>query len=413
MDKYTRDSVVLINPEQALKIVLRNVRPLKAVHVDLDKALHCILAEDVSSDRDQPPKDRSAMDGYAVKAADLGHTPRRLKLIGEVAAGSAAAPRIRPGTCATILTGANLPPGADAVVPVEKTELSDSEVMFRASIRRGGNVRKRGEEARRGKILLRPGTRLSPPEIGVCATVGKARVKVYPWPGVAVLCTGEEIRDVKERVKPHQLRDSNGPVILAALEQHGIGGVRRRIVPDNPKVIASRLKRLLATHQVVILTGGVSVGKYDYVAEAVKQAGGAIQFHGVRMKPGKPQLYASFKGNRHVFGLPGNPLSVLAGLFELVLPGLRRMAGVPAKLCSPRVMVELAKQVSSKGERVYFCLARLVNSNKGLSAIPVSAAGSADLIAVGRADGVIKIAVGVKRVQAGTLVEFHPWKQIL
>jgi molybdopterin molybdotransferase len=170
---------------------------------------------------------------------------------------------------------------------------------------------------------------------------------------------------------------------------------------------------LLDTHQVVVLTGGVSVGQYDYVPEAVKLAGGVIRFHGVRMKPGKPQLYASFKGNRHVFGLPGNPLSALTGLFELVLPGLRRMAGVTAKLCSPKVTVTLAKQVSSKGERVYFCLARLVNSTEGLSAIPVSVVGSADLVAAGRADGVIKIAVGVKEVQAGTLVEFHPWKQIL
>ena len=131
------------------------------------------------------------------------------------------------------------------------------------------------------------------------------------------------------------------------------------------------------------------------------------------MKPGKPQLYASFKGNRHVFGLPGNPLSALTGLVELVLPGLRRMAGVPAKSCRPRLMVTLAKQVRSKGERVYFCLARLSNSSKGLSAVPVPMVGSADLIAAGRADGVIKIAVGVKQVQAGTLVEFHPWKQIL
>ena len=404
---------MLIRPDQALKIVLRNVQPLKAVRTDLNEALNCILAEDIRSDRDQPPKDRSAMDGYAVKAADLCHTPRRLELVGEVAAGSAAAPRIRPGTCATILTGANLPPGADAVVPIERTKSLGSEVIFRGSIRRGENVRKRGEEARRGKILLHKGTRLSPPEIGVCATVGKARVKVYPWPRVTVLCTGEEIRDVKERVRPHQLRDSNGPVILAALKQHGIQGVRRRIVPDNPKVIASRLKRLLDSHQVVILTGGVSVGKYDYVPEAIRQAGGVIRFHGVRMKPGKPQLYASFKGNRHIFGLPGNPLSVLAGLIELVLPGLRRMAAVPAKLCSPKVMVRLDKQVSSKGERVYFCLARLLNSSKGLSAVPVSVVGSADLIAAGRADGVIKIAVGVKQVQAGALVEFHPWKQIL
>ena len=131
------------------------------------------------------------------------------------------------------------------------------------------------------------------------------------------------------------------------------------------------------------------------------------------MKPGKPQLYASFRGNRHIFGLPGNPLSVLAGLFELALPGLRRMAGVPVKSCSPKVMVKLAKQVKSKGERVYFCLAGLVNSSEGLSAVPVPTVGSADLIAAGRADGVIKIAMGVKQVQAGTLVEFHPWKQIL
>lgn len=403
---------MLITPEKALKIVLSSVEVLKPRRTALDKALNLILAEDIRSDRDQPPKDRSAMDGYAVIASDVQEVPARLKLIGEIAAGSPAVPRVKPGTCATILTGANLPPGADAVVQVENTEADDSEVIVRSPIDPGQNVRKRGEEARRGAVLLDEGAKLGPVQVGVCAMVGKAQVKVHPRPSVAVVCTGGEVKDAADRVSAHQLRDSNGPALLASLAQHGWGNVRRWIVPDNPATIATRLKRLLKTHQVIILTGGVSVGQYDYVPEAVQRAGGKILFHGISMKPGKPQLYATVGRNQHIFGLPGNPVSVLTGFNELVLPGLRRMIGVCAEGVRPSMALPLAELVRSGGRRTYFCLGRLVRTADALFAEPVKSKGSADLIAACQADGVIVIPPGVEHTPAGTIVEFHPWRPL-
>ena len=401
---------MLIAPEEALKIVLSNALPGKPVRMSLDRALNCILAEDVRCDRDQPPKDRSAMDGYAVIASDLQAIPAKLKLIGEVAAGSTAAPRVKPGTCATILTGANLPPGADAVVQVESTERHDDEVIVRSAVKSGQNVRKRGEEARRGQVLLAKGTQLSPARIGICAMVGKSKVSLYPRPNVGVMCTGVELKDTADRVGPHQLRDSNGPALLASLAQIGFKTARRWIVSDDPKAIAARLKRLLRTCQVVILTGGVSVGLYDYVPEVIRSVGAQICFHGIRIKPGRPQLYATFGKNRHIFGLPGNPVSVLTGFIELVLPALRKISGTPAEAVRPSMMLPLTKRARSKGKRTYFCLARLVHSTKSLSAAPLESTGSADLIAASQADGLIVIPAGVTEMAPGSVVEFHPCK---
>jgi molybdopterin molybdotransferase len=351
------------------------------------------------------------MDGYAVRAADLEGDGATLRLIGQVAAGSNARPRVRPGTCAEILTGGNVPPGADTVVPKEQTTPDGERIRFRAAPRAGLNIRRRGEEAARGDVLLAAGTRLGAAEIGACAMVGRARVKVRRLPAVGVLVTGAEVRTAGDRVGPQELRDSNGPQLLAALTQHGFVGAAPAIVPDDPKATASRLRRELQRRDVVIVTGGVSVGRYDYVPEAVRRIGGRLRFHGVSMKPGRPQLYATLGRNRHVFGLPGNPVSVLTGFFELFLPTLRRLAGAPLPACPPPAMrLPLTAAARSKGNRAYFCLARLVHAADGPAVCPVESKGSADLIAATRADGVIVIPKGTKRIPAGETVEFHPWR---
>ena len=237
----------LISPEVALGIVLSNVRPLAPRRVAIDRAFNCRLAEDVRSDRDQPPTDRSSMDGYAVIAADLRPVPARLRWIGEVAAGSTARLRVRRGTCAAMLTGASLPPGADAVVPVEHTDRDGDAVVVRTAFRRR---RLRAKAGRRGGP--RPsapgqGSRLGPAEIGVCAMVGKKEPRVHPRPRVAVLCTGAEVREAGAQVGPEQIRDSNGPSLAAALAEQGIADIRCMIVPDDPDRIASHLRRAADT----------------------------------------------------------------------------------------------------------------------------------------------------------------------
>ena len=403
----------MISPEKALREVLAAARPLKAISLPLHDAFGHCLAGDVRADRDQPPTDRSAMDGYAVRAADLANCPRELRLVGEVAAGSSKRPRVAAGTCARILTGGCVPPGADTVVMVEDTAERDGEVRFRAPVEVGDNIRRRGENVARGEVVLAKGTVLGPAQIGMCATVGKAAVRVHRRPEVMVFCTGEELRPAGAKVRAHQLRDSNGPTLLAAMAEAGLPRAGHRILPDDPKVLTRKLTQALAKHDVVILTGGVSVGRYDYVPEAVGRAGARLRFHGVSMKPGKPQLYATLSGNRHIFGLPGNPLSVLTGFFELVLPGLRRLSGVPAESCQSALRLPLARSVRVKPSRTNYVLGELTNGRNGLAVRRRASQGSADLAAGARADGVFVVPKGTSHLPAGEVVEFRPWRAIV
>ena len=403
---------LLVTPSKALGIILGRVRPLKAVRLALGEVSGYCLAEDVRSDRDQPAADRSAMDGFAVRASDLGKCPRELRLVGEVAAGSASRPRVRAGTCVRVLTGANIPPGADAVVRVEQTKESETGVVFGQGVKAGANIRKQGEEAKKGALLLNKGAILDAVQIGLCATVGKARPKVYSRPRVTVLCTGEELRQAEERVGRHELRDSNGPSLCAALSLWGYGGVVHKVVPDDPKLLATKLRRAIDRHDVVILSGGVSVGEYDFVPEAVGLVGGKIRFHGVAMRPGRPQLYATAGRNKHIFGLPGNPLSVMTGFYEFVLPALRRMSGVTSELCQPRIRLPLAGAVAGLPKLVRFVLARLVYNKKGVSVMPLTSHGSGDLISGGIADGVIVLPAKAGKVSAGSVVEFSAWRPL-
>ncbi len=400
----------MITIQDALKSVLSNTRPLKTERLGICDAKGYCLAEDIRADRDLPPTDRSAMDGYAVRAADLRGRNSELRLVGEVAAGNAKLPKVSPGTCVRILTGASVPPGADTVVMVEETTEADDMVVFETNVSKGDNIRIRGEEVRKGRIVLPQATVLGAPQIGLCASVGRATVRVHRLPSIAVLCTGKELRSAGERVGKHQLRDSNGPALIAALKDAGINAIAHEIVPDELKTLTAKLKAALAKRDIVILTGGVSVGRYDYVPEAVQQVGAKIQFHGIAMKPGKPQLYATAPRQRHIFGLPGNPLSVLTGFYELVLPAIRRMSGRALKACHVTYKLPLNKPLRSKGKRATFFLCKLVAADKGLQVAPVTSRGSADLAAAGQADGVLLVPRNVRQLAAGELVEFSPWR---
>lgn len=376
----------------------------------LDQAFGCRLGQPVRADRDQPARDRSAMDGYAVIASDLAAPPAELTCIGEVPAGQAPALAVRPGTCIAVLTGSCIPRRADAVVPVEQTRRVGDQVTFLMGPDLGENIRRRGEEARRGTVLLAPRRLIGAAEAGVCAMAGLAKPKVYPRPTVAILCTGSEVKRAADAVQGHQLRDSNGPALLAALHRLHIPACGPTIVPDSPQAIAAALRRALKAARVVLVTGGVSVGTYDFVPEAVRSVGGRVRFHGVDMKPGQPQLYATASGGRHIFGLPGNPLGTMAGFFELVLPCLLALGGAPPEDCSPSRRLPLLRPARSRGKRTYFALARLIAGPDGEGVEPVSSAGSADLIAAASADGVIVIPSGVKEIPAGESVEFHSWR---
>ncbi len=402
----------MIRPREALDIVMRHVRPLPATSRRLTDALGCCLAADVRADRDSPPADRSAMDGYAVRSRDLAGGAARLPLTGEVAAGSTARPRVRPGACVRILTGANVPPGADAVVPVELTSAADAAVAFRGPVAPGANIRRRGEEAAKGAPVLPKGTVLAPVHMGICASAGAARVKVHARPTVAILCTGREVTSPAARVGPHQLRDSNGPTLQAFVSAAGCDGLAPRIVADDLAKLAAAIKLTCRRAHVVLITGGVSVGKYDLVPQAVRQIGATVRLHGVAQKPGKPLLYATRAGGRHIFGLPGNPVSVAATFCVYVAPALRRLAGLPAQQCSPIMRLPLARPIRKDADRVRFALVRVAQGPRGPLLKPVASHGSADLIAAGQADGLATIPAGRGELPAGWIVDFRPWMAV-
>jgi molybdopterin molybdotransferase len=402
----------MTTPDAAWGLVLKHTCPLARISLPLDEALGHCLAETVRADRDLPPADRSAMDGYAVRAADLRRRPCVLRVGGEVAAGSPARPRIRPGDCARIFTGANVPPGADTVVLVEQTTETDGCVTIRSSARRGANIFQRGEDCRRGAALLRPGTVIGSTETGVCAAVGKAELRVHRRPRVALLCTGAELRAVGDRVASHELRNSNGPALAAALAQWGFAGASQRQVPDREAALRAALRRALESHDVVLFTGGMSVGKYDFVRAALEAEGAVVRFHGLAMKPAKPTLYATVGTSQHVFGLPGNPLSAMTACHEFALPALRRLAGCAPAQCRPALRLPLDAPLCTKPGRVRCVLARVSWDSDGPRVHPVESRSSADLVSAGCADGTIIVPADTANLAAGSLVTFRPWRPL-
>lgn len=402
----------MLTPDAAWALVLEHARPLKTVTVPLAEAVGLRLAAEVRADRDLPPADRSSMDGYAVRHDDLRQVPCILRVVGEVAAGSSARPRVLAGTCVRIFTGANLPPGADTVVMVEQTVEHGGKVTIRSPEKLGANVRRRGEDARKGAILLARGTALYAGQVGVCAAVGKASVRVHPRPRTTILCTGTELRSAGDLVRSHETRNSNGPALCAALALWGFPGTTFTVVADRQSALLAALRRAAKNHDVVLFTGGASVGDYDFVRESVEAAGAKIRFHGVAMKPGKPTLYATMGGNRHVFGLPGNPLSALTAFHEFALPALLRLAGGTPEACRPAWRLPLAEAVESESGRVRCHLARLVAGAGGFTVAPVRSVSSADLAAAGRADGVVLLPPGDRRWAAGEPVVFRPWRPL-
>ena len=399
-----------ISPRKAWGIIRSCVKPLGSIRKPLREAFGYCLAQDVRADGDMPPADRSAMDGYAFRAADLNGYPCNLRFVGEVAAGSSSRPAIRPGCCAAVLTGANIPPGGDTVVKIELTSLKDGIVSILEPVTPFMNVRKRGEEAAKGDVLLGAGTVLAPAGVGVCAAAGLANPRVHRRPKIALLCTGEELRDVSQPVAAHQTRDSNGPVMQAILAAAGFDSVTHEIVPDDPQLSVDALKRATGSGDVTILTGGVSVGKYDYVPDAVKAIGATVRFYKIRMKPGKPLLYATRGRNGHIFALPGNPVSVLTSMYAFVLPALLRLSGLSEEKCVISLRLPLTRKIRSKSGRSLMALARVVNRRSGPAVTPVDSVGSADITAAAAADGVVVIPAAKTELPAGSIVEFQPWR---
>jgi len=400
----------LIEVYEAIQILADATSPLGREEVDLENAQGRVLAEPIRADRDSPPTDRSAMDGFAVKAADLAGGPRTLDVIGEVPAGApTSGVELGPGQAARIFTGGVIPPGADTVVMVEQTteDPQRGTVEIRVESERGSNIRPRGDEVRAADLILEPGTPLAPPELAALASVGRMRCRVYRQPTVQVLATGDELIEPGRVPQDHQVRNSNSATLLGQLRELGIGASDLGIAPDDRRVLDDLLRQGLMG-EVLLVTGGVSVGKYDLVGQALTEAGMKLLFHKVAVKPGKPVM-AGRRGNCLVIALPGNPVSAYSGFAIFVAPILRRLMGW-RRWANQQVQATLERPLSQAPGRTTYHLARIGLERDRLVAHTVGSRGSGDLISMTRANGFVIAPANARAIEAGTELPALLWR---
>lgn len=324
---------------EALGLVLDSVSPLPPRFTPLSEALGLVLAERVVSPETVPPFTNSAMDGYAVRAGDLsaasGAAPVLLEVLADLPAGSVAAHDVRPGTAIRIMTGAPLPAGADAVVPVEATTSEGGRVRISAPVKAGANVRYAGEDLREGEELLPAGFALNPAALGVLASVGLAEVPVRPRVRVAILTTGDELVEAAAKPGPGQIRDSNVQTMCGQAAAFGAVPIPIPRVPDTRAAVTAALEKARAEADVVVTNGGISVGDYDFIKDVLAGFGAREVFWKVKQKPGGPLGYWLWDGTP-VFGIPGNTVAAMVCMEEYVRPALRKMMGF-TKLLRPEV----------------------------------------------------------------------------
>lgn len=393
-----------VSVERALQIVLEHTPVLGQERVPLAEALGRVLAEDVRADMDMPPFERAAMDGYALRSADALQAPVTLDVRGEVRAGQAplvAGPG--PGQAVRIMTGAPLPPGADAVLPVEQTRGLDEgrRVELLAAVTPGQHVAPRGSEWRTGDLLLEHGLHIDAATIAVLAAVGGAQACVGLRPRVALLATGDELVDVADVPGPGQIRNSNGPALAALARLAGADAYSLGCAPDQAERLYERLAEGLRS-DVLLVSGGVSAGDYDLVEPALARLGFRALFDRVSVKPGAPLVFG-LCGATLVFGLPGNPVSTQVTFELFVRPALLRMQG---RAAGARVQVEaeLLQPVSNRSKRTNHLPARLHFEQGRFVAEPLPSQGSADVRAHARANALLVMAPERLRAERGERV---------
>jgi molybdopterin molybdotransferase len=315
----------MISVQEAKKIIGENVTPLAPLILPLHDAPGLTLAEDVFASLDIPPFPQSSMDGYAFSFSDW-KSNKRLVITGEVAAGNDEILTLAEGNAVRVFTGAAVPPGADTVVMQEKIKTIDGELVIEdENIQAGNSVRQKGSEIRAGSLALTRETVLSPAAIGFLAGIGISEVKVFPNPSISIIITGNELQQPGERLQPGHVYESNSFALKAVLKQLHIGDVEVLYAIDKPDIVTGALEKALAQSDVVLLTGGISVGDYDFVLQAANECGVEKFFHKVKQRPGKP-LYFGKKNDKLVFGLPGNPSSVLTCFYQYVIPALEKLS---------------------------------------------------------------------------------------
>jgi len=371
--------------EEALEIVLRETAVLPLEEVTLASALDRVLCEEIAADADQPPFAKAMMDGFAVRSSDLASVPATLEVVEEIPAGRMPSRPLSSGQASRIMTGAPLPDGSDAVQMVEKTQPSAQgrRVVILEKVAPGANVAARGQQLIAGQKVLSSGDRLTPARLGVLASVGRAAVKVRRRARVAVVPTGDELVECGTIPGPGQIRNSNSPALVASARLLGAEAEGLGIVRDEMQALSRSITHGLRS-DLLLLSGGVSMGEFDLVEKALEEAGVEIYFRKVAIRPGKPAVFGR-KGSCLVFGLPGNPVSSLVVFEVFVTAALRKMQGMPDPLSRTWSAI-LEEPVSQRPGRTAYLPGSLRFGEDGARIRPIATTGSADLPAYSRAN---------------------------
>lgn len=405
---HDHDSGVgLVPVEEARERVLSQIKPLQPLELPLQEAEGCVLAHDVVAGADIPDFPSSAMDGFAVRSSDVaGATPAspvELRIVGRALIGERPESTVGGGEAVRIATGAPVPAGADAIVPIENCDVGGGEVVrILSASPEGKHVRPTGEDVRGGEVLLSAGRRIGAPELGLLATAGFSHPLVHPRPRVVVLSTGDELIPPGQTPEYGQVRDSNAYLLFGALREVGAVPMMAGIVRDE----ADELKETVLSHLVqadaFVSSGGVSVGERDVVKAAFFKRGD-LDFYRVAMQPGMPQGFGHIEG-KPFFGLPGNPVSVFVSFEVFIRPALRKMMG-RRQLFRPEITARLETDITGPAGKTQFARVRVKRTKEGWVAAPTGGRGSNLIATVSRANGLAIVPVGVATAPAGSEVK--------
>ena len=395
----------MITVEEALDKILSHIQPLGLEKVSLLESQGRVIAEEIHAFRDIPPWDNSGMDGYAVRWEDIGqasaHQPVRLDVIEDLPAGSVSKKTLEKGEAIRIMTGAPLPRGADAVVQVEDTAQETHFAQIFRAVLPGENIRKAGEDVRKGDRVISRGDIIRPAEVGMLASVGRAFVAVYQKPLVAILCTGEELVDVDEKLDEGKIVSSNSYTLAAQVKDCGAIPIQLGIARDRKEEIEDKLRQGIRA-DVLISSAGISVGDYDLVKDVLKDLGMEMVFWKVAMKPGKPLAFGTI-GGKPAFGLPGNPVSSMVSFEQFVRPSLLKMMG-HRQILRPTIEAILKEDVQKEPGRRHYIRARVSFEKDHYFVTTTGAQGSGILKSMVKANGLVIIPENREEVKAGEKV---------
>jgi molybdopterin molybdotransferase len=380
-------------------------RPLQRTQVEIEQSFGRILADPVFADRDYPPFDRSTRDGFAVRSAEAQFPGARLECVGELRAGGHFDGEILSGQCVEIMTGAAVPKGADAVVMIEHTKREGRTITLERAAHAGDHIVARGTEARQGTLLVAAKSRMGYAEMALAAQAGATRLDVYAAPPLAILSTGDEVVDARSTPGPLQVRNSNGISIEILARTAGAETVQLGNAPDEKTALCRLIERGLQ-EDILVLSGGVSMGKYDLVEQVLADLGAEFHFTGVAIRPGRPAVFGTCRG-KLVFGLPGNPVSTMVTFELFVLPAIDVLSGGNGRPL-PVFRAKLASPVHEKGPIVHFLPARIEWEGREARATQLPWQGSGDIVALALANGFLVVGPERPDIEPGEWVDVLP-----